>query len=291
LFRHIVEVTRNNYIAHYHYGDALAKDKRLHEAAFHYQESLRINPRYKEPYNRLAKVFFDLDKFDEVITVCTNRLRIGKPEAAIYHRLGMAYTRKRSGSLAIKSFKECLRLDPDLAPAHRNLAKLVMGLKNPDAAIRHLTEAIRLNPNILLTHFNLALLLKNKGRTEEAITHFKEALRIKPGWVKAMNALAWILATHSREKFRNPLEAIQLAQQACELTYYQDPRSVDTLAAAYAAAGRFDDAVANAEMAVQLTASGDNKQRHRAIQNRLQLYKQKKPYRQPLTSKTIRNES
>ena len=96
-----------------------------------------------------------------------------------------------------------------------------------------------------------------------------------------MNALAWILATHREDKFRNPDEAIQLAQRACELTNYQDPGSADILAAAYAAAGRFDDAVATAEKAVQLTASGDNKQRHQATLNRLQLYRQQKPYRQP----------
>ena len=54
---------------------------------------------------------------------------------------------------------------------------------------------------------------------------------------------------------------------------------VRLLAAAYAAAGRFADAVATAEKAVQLTASGDNKQRHQAILNRLQLYKNHQPYR------------
>jgi spermidine synthase len=72
-----------------------------------------------------------------------------------------------------------------------------------------------------------------------------------------------------------------LAQRAWELTDYQDPISADTLAAAYAAAGRFADAVDTAEKAVQLTASGDKKQRHQAILNRLDLYRQQKPYRQP----------
>jgi len=281
LFRHTVEVTRNNHIVQYHYANALVKDGRLDEAAFHFQKSLRINPRYKKPYDGLAKSFYKQGKFDETIAVCIKRLRIGKPEAAIYHRLGMAYTRKGAGSLAIQSFKESLRLKPDSAPTHENLAKLVMGLKNPDEAIRHLTEAIRLNPNIASTQFHLARALNIKGRTEEAITHFAQALRLKPNWEKPMNSLARILATHSQEKFRDPQKAIQLAQRACELTNYQDPRSVDALAAAYAAAGRFDDAIAAAEKAVQLTASGDNKQRHQAIKNRLQLYKQGKPYRQP----------
>lgn len=281
LFGHTVEVTRNNYPVHYHYADALFKDGRLDEAAFHFQEALRINPRFEKPYGGLAKLFYKQGKLDEAISVCIKRLRIGKPEAAIYHRLGLAYTRKGAGSLAIQSFKECLRLDPDSVPTHKNLAKLVMGLKNPDAAIRYLTEAIQLNPNIALTHFNLARALKSKGRTEEAITHFREALRIKPNWEKPMNSLAWILATHSAPKFRNPQEALSLALRACELADYQDPGFLDTLAAAYAAVDRFADAAATAEKAVQIIASGDNKERASQVQNRLDLYRQQKPYRQP----------
>ena len=281
LFGHTVEVTRNNYSVHYHYGDALFKKGRTDEAAFHFQEALRINPRFEKPYGGLAKLFYKQGRFDEAISVCKKRLRIGKPEAAIYHRLGVAYTRKGAGSLAIQSFKECLRLNPDSAPAHETLARLVMGLKNPDAAIRHLTEAIQLNPNIALTHFNLARALKSKGRTEEAITHFREALRIKPNWEKPMNALAWILATHSDSNLGDPQEALSLALRACELADYQDPGFLDTLAAAYAGAGRFADAVATAEKAVQIIASGDKKERLQKVRERLELYRQGKPYRQP----------
>jgi len=281
LFGHGVKATPNNYFIHYHYGDALLIDGRLDEAAFHFQEALRINPLFEKPYDGLAKSFYKQGKFDEAISVCKKRLRIGKPDPAIYHRLGMAYYSKGAGSLAIQSFKESLRLKPDSVSTNENLAKVVMSLKNPDAAIRHLTEAIQLNPNIALTHFNLARALKSKGRTEEAITHFREALRIKPTWEKPMNSLAWILATHSQDRFRNPQEALSLALRACELADYQDPGFLDTLAAAYAAVGRFADAAATAEKALQIVASGDKKERATRIRNRLYLYRQQKPYRQP----------
>ena len=96
-----------------------------------------------------------------------------------------------------------------------------------------------------------------------------------------MNSLAWLLATHKENKFRNPEEAIRLAERACELTNYKDAGLVDTLAAAYAAAGRFSEAVATAEKAVKLAASTDSKERAGKIQNRLELYRQKKTYQQP----------
>jgi tetratricopeptide (TPR) repeat protein len=281
LFGHDVQVTPNNYIMHHYYGDALFKEGRIDEAAFHFQESLRINPLFEKPYGKLANALYKQGKFDETIAVCIKRLRIGTPAAVIYFRLGMAYYSKGDKGRAIQNFKESLRLKPDAVPAHENLAKLVMGLKNPDAAIALLTEAIQINPNIALTHFNLALALNRKGRTEEAITHFSQALRIKPGWERPMDGLAWIFATHSDPKFRDPQEALSLAQRACEIADYQDPRFLDTLAAAYAAAGRFKDAVATAQKALGIIASGDNKKRIRNIQNRLDLYRQQKPYRQP----------
>ena len=193
----------------------------------------------------------------------------------------MAYHSKGAGSLAIQSFRKSLRLKPDSVPTNENLARLVMALKNPDTAVRYLKEAIQLNPNIALTHFNLARALKSKGRTEEAVIHFRQALRIKPNWERPMNSLAWILATHSRDGFRNPQEALGLALRACELADYQDPGFLDTLAAAYAAAGRFSDAVDTAEKAVRIIASGDNKQRLQKVSERLELYRQGKTYRRP----------
>jgi tetratricopeptide (TPR) repeat protein len=282
LFGHDVKATPNNYLVHYHYGNALFQDGRLDEAAFHYQTALQINPRHLKSYNRLAYSLYMQGKFDETISVCKKRLRVSKPGPVVYHRLGQAYASKGDGILAIQSFKESLRLEPDSVSTHKNLARLAMGLTNYDVAISLLAEAIQLNPNIALTHFNLARALRSKGRTEEAITHFSQALRIKPDWEKPMNALAWILATHSQERFRNPTEAIRLAQRTWELSDYQDSRSADTLAAAYAAAGRFEDAVATAEKAVQIAASGNNKKRTQKIRERLELYKTGQAYFGPL---------
>jgi tetratricopeptide (TPR) repeat protein len=278
LFGHTIEVTENNYFIHHYYGDALFKEGRLDEAAFHFQESMRIRPRYKEPYNGLAKLFLEQGRIDEAIAVCTERMRFGPPEAAIYYRLGQAYYRKGDIDLAVKSYIKCLRLKPDSVSAHRGLTRATVQMGNPDVAITHLTEAVQLSPDFAPSHYYLACALNSKDRTQEAIKHFREALRIEPDWDKPMNSLAWILATHSQDGFRNSAEAIRLAERACELTDHQDPGLVDTLAAAYAAAGRFDDAVAIAEKAIQLTASGDNKQRRQDIQNRLQLYKAHQPY-------------
>ncbi|HIJ67530.1 MAG TPA: hypothetical protein HPP87_12655, partial [Planctomycetes bacterium] len=87
--------------------------------------------------------------------------------------------------------------------------------------------------------------------------------------------------THNDPKVRNPAEAVGLAKRACEIADYQNPGFLDTLAAAYAANERFDDAVSTAQKALQMIASGDKKERALEVQKRLDLYKQNKSYRQP----------
>ena len=98
---------------------------------------------------------------------------------------------------------------------------------------------------------------------------------------KAYNSLAWIFATHQEAQVRNGAEAVRLAERACELTDYKAPPLLDTLAAAYAEAGQFDKAVETAEKAIQLVRTAKREEIATDIQNRLNLYKAKRPYRQP----------
>ena len=141
-----------------------------------------------------------------------------------------------------------------------------------------MTKVVQLDPNSASAHVVLAEVLAGDGRTNEAITHLKETLRLRPDWVGPMNNLAWILATHKDSKLRNPDEATRLAQRACELTSYENPGLLDTLAAAYAAEGRFSEAVTTAEKALELAKSSGENQMAEEIQNHLQLYKAGQPY-------------
>ena len=99
--------------------------------------------------------------------------------------------------------------------------------------------------------------LGQSGRTREAVAQYREALRLNPNLAGALNNLAWVLAASPDDELRNGAEAVRLAERACELTHYGEPSFIDTLAAAYAEAGRFPEAVTTAEKAEQLaTAAG-----------------------------------
>ncbi len=113
-------------------------------------------------------------------------------------------------------------------------------------AVEQYDEAVRIQPNSAVAHNNLAIALVQQGRPDEAIKHYEQALRLKPDYPEAQNGLAWQLAALGPAEGGNPVRAVALAQRACELTGNSDVTCLDTLAVAYAAAGRFNDAITTA---------------------------------------------
>jgi tetratricopeptide (TPR) repeat protein len=92
-----------------------------------------------------------------------------------------------------------------------------------------------------------------------------------------MNLLAWIEATAEDTGIRNPDEAVRFASSACELTANKNPGILDTLAVAYASAGRFDDAIKTAQTAVKLAGEHKLTKLANEISEHLKLFKAKKP--------------
>ena len=108
---------------------------------------------------------------------------------------------------------------------------------------------------------------------------YRSALSLVPNLPKALNNLAWILATHPDLEVRNGAEAVKFAERLCELSKHQSPVGLDTLATAYAEAGRFSDAVSTAQKAIGFVSPSANQAKILGMRNRLNLYKEGKPYR------------
>jgi Tfp pilus assembly protein PilF len=113
---------------------------------------------------------------------------------------------------------------------------------------------------------------------DEAITHYQRALQIKPDSPDVLNNLAWLLATCPEAHVRDGLQAVKYASRACELTHYGMPPLVSTLAAAYAEAGRFDDAVEIAQRALKLAEAQSNPALADAIRSQIKLYQAGVPF-------------
>jgi len=128
------------------------------------------------------------------------------------------------------------------------------------------------------TECDLGMTMQIQRETAMAAAHYTKALRLKPDHRAALNNLAWIRATDAQPGLRDGTEAVRLAKRACELTDYKAATPLETLATAYAEAGRFEDAVAAAQRARQLALAkgqGDLAERYLTM---IQLFSNRKPY-------------
>ena len=113
---------------------------------------------------------------------------------------------------------------------------------------------------------------------EEGIGHYREALKLRPAFPAALNNLAWILAANLDPQLRNGPEAVKFAEQACQLTESKEPLLVGTLAAAYAEAGRFPEAIQLASRALEFANNKGDKTLADVLRSRLKLYQANLPY-------------
>ena len=137
---------------------------------------------------------------------------------------------------------------------------------------------MELQPDSVEAVGNLGLALRMTGRFNEAGRYLEQAARRQPGWPAPQAALAWILATHPDPSRRRPQDAVRIGRRVVRMTREQDPRMLDVLAAAHAAAGDFDQAVATARKAIRLAAARPGNPLGRLLQERLDLYLQRRAY-------------
>ena len=162
-------------------------------------------------------------------------------------------------SEAIFHFRKAVELSPDYADAQYNLGTALFREGRLDEAIACWQKAISIRRDDADAHANLGHALVQKRRPGEAVAHFEKALEIAPQAPETLNNFAWLLSTCSEAQLRNGSRAIQLAQQAEQLSGGKNPVFVRTLAAAYAESGRFKDATDTARRASELAvARGDS---------------------------------
>lgn len=120
------------------------------------------------------------------------------------------------------------------------------------------------------------------GQPELALRDFREAARLMPNNASIENRLAWFLATRPEDRFRNRREAVLAAKNACELSHWKNSDWIDTLAAAYAEAGDFDQAIKYEKQALNDSSLSAKEREQR--EKRLALFQQHKPFREDLTA-------
>ena len=218
---------------------------------------------------------------DTAIDFFTQRIRKNPKDAHAYTARGAAWHSKGEFDIAIKDQTEALRLDPS-AYAYVNRGITWRHKKDYDKAIADQNEAIRLDPKDADAYHERGLAWQRKKEFQKAVSDYCEVTRLDPKDPEAYNAAAWLLATAPNAKDRNGRRALELAKKAVELEEAKDQALrdryggyMDTLAAAFAESGNFQEAVQWQARALKEADLKDDP----GAPRRLELYRNKQPFR------------
>jgi tetratricopeptide (TPR) repeat protein len=181
---------------------------------------------------------------------------------------------------AERELREAVRLKDTSAAAHANLGAVLCAQGHLDEGVRHLERALALDPEYHSAHANLAEAYAAVGHRAQAAQEFAHAVDVAPDNPFLLNRLAWLLATSPEDAVRNGSRAVELAQKSVSITTRQDAMSLETLSAAYAEVGRFDDALATGREALALAERQGNEAMATELARRLPLFEQHQKYRE-----------
>jgi Flp pilus assembly protein TadD len=257
-------------------GDDIGRKTRTEDLAA-YTKLLDGDPKDPLRHDAVAILYLQGGRVQEAAVHFRESLRLNPESAPAHYNLGTALSLQRRFDDAVTEFREAVHLDPDHAEAHNNLGAMLHVSGRLDEAAEHYRRAITLRPDNAQAQNNLGRLLSQQGRQAEAIACFRRALALDPDFAAALYGLAWIRAT-SDSATQDAKEAVRLAERADALTQHRDPPVLDVLAAAYAAAGLFERAVATARSAAAAATSAQMSSLASDIRKRLALYELRQPY-------------
>jgi tetratricopeptide (TPR) repeat protein len=200
-----------------------------------------------DPNNALAYYYrgscdLAMGKMDEAIDAYTACIKLNKLPAA-YEGRSHAYFIKLDYVRALADLDLLIQIAPKSPDGFRDRAVIYEAQHLYDKAVVDLSTALTLNPKDFLVYKERGDVYTQLNAPDKALADFTQAEALAPQDPRCANALGWFLATCSNASFRNGAKALEYANKACAATQGMDPGFVDTLAAAYAESGDFNNAV------------------------------------------------
>jgi len=266
LYEHMLSLTPDSPPLHYDIANALIANGRTEEAVNHYQRALayELETPMAIPPNFYIDAHFNL----------ANTLKAeGKFDEAVYHY-----------NQTIGYYRQAMLVRPDKQRITLKLAKALINLGNvyseqgkSNEAINCYRGAIVFDPDSVNAYSNMGWELKTAGNFDEALACFRKALGLNPEAVPVLVGMAEVLAENPDAQKRHPQDALGFALWAAELTGYREIPVLETLAEAYAAAGRFDKAAETMQKALELAVSSRDDVTAGRIREQLKQYQSAKP--------------
>ena len=239
-----------------------------------FDAALKLSPSDKSIYNNRGNALSVKHEYDEAIDDYDFAILLDAEFAHAYNNRGNAWRAKGEHDKAIADYDEAIKIDRDYAYAYSNRGNAWHSKGDHEKAISDYDEAIEIDPRYAHAFNNRGSSWSALGEHQKAIADYTQAIKLNPKNAFAHNNLAWLLATCADDELRNGEESIRLAMEARQLNA-GDWGVLDTLAAACAEAGQFEQAVEWIRQARKLAPSGQLVY----LDERLADYQAEKPFR------------
>jgi tetratricopeptide (TPR) repeat protein len=304
----------NSVSTHVYLGAELGSSGRPDAALSEFTRAVEIDPANAPARRLLASALNEAGRTDEAFQQAEQAVELDPTNSACHRVMSMILARQGQGERAIDEAQLAVELGPENLPAHRLWLELLVRSGHDDEAINVARNGLVVSPDDSSLHYTLGLALARKndlttatnqfayallftpdwmevhlnfgrallllGDVPNGLRHFREAVRLAPDSPLALNELAWLLATSPDAALRNGLEAVQLAEHGCTVMSRRDPMLLDTLAAAYAEAGRLPEAIGAAQEALALARTTGDEATVVRTENLLGLFQSGRPFHQ-----------
>ncbi len=203
-----------------------------------------------------------------------------QPENARTHDLVFTLARELHHAEALALGRDALAVSPFDADLHYRVGLAAGEVGNFPIAVAQFGYALLLQPSRAEVAQKLHLALAFAARGLGAPTQLAAISASAPEAPILLNELAWIFATHPDAAVRNGDEAVRQSEKACALTTRTRPEYLVTLAAAYAEAGKFAEAISTAGNALTLARSLGETKTIVLAENLLTAFQANQPYRE-----------
>jgi len=194
LYRHAIDVTSDNDIAHTLLGEVYNGAHDTAAAEREFNAAIEINPNNEEALLDFGRMKLAAGKNAEAIPLLERALKIRDD---ITTRASLEGAR---GNLpaALAAYQQAVRERPELADRHNDFAAMLAAAGRDDEAIEHYNEAIRIDPNQYDARMNLGAILSRRNRNQDAVTQFRAAAEIVPTSAEPHVYLALVYASDKR---------------------------------------------------------------------------------------------
>ncbi len=240
-----------------------------------FSEAIRREPQAASNYVNRATIFVTQQDYRQALKDYDRAIELDPESALPYQERGVTYSQLGNLDAAIADFNEAIELDPEPPQPYNNRAVAWAQLGEFDKALADLNKVIEIQPDYAYAYFNRGSVWRDLSEYRAACADYQQCLKLDPKFPRPHNGLAWLYATCPDDDVRNGELAVKHGKEAVRLSAGKNDKYLGTLAAGYAEAGDFRQAIDTLQQAIAQNPTNLVEIR----QQMLEQFRAGKPYR------------